>query len=146
MTPVRSRSSSSCGSQSASSTAWAAAASAKTMNPSILRWSLGGTQSSALNRPEPVSPRGTCAGDPRRQVGDVERLDRADPGRTRKQTVPVALEPDAEGRHQPHAGYDDAPHRILTDDRIGNMSASRHPMPGPLSRRAEPAGLSCATR
>src|SRR5438128_8830864 len=31
------------------------------MNPSILRWSLGGTQSSALNSPKAVSPRGTCA-------------------------------------------------------------------------------------
>src|SRR3954463_10041435 len=29
------------------------------MKSSILRWSLGGTQSSALNRPEAVSPRGT---------------------------------------------------------------------------------------
>src|SRR3954462_3938877 len=30
------------------------------MNSSILRWSLGGTQSSALKRPDEVSPRGTC--------------------------------------------------------------------------------------
>src|SRR5260370_14594784 len=31
------------------------------MNSSIRRWSLGGTQSSALNRPDWRSPRGTCA-------------------------------------------------------------------------------------
>src|SRR5271167_2933313 len=31
------------------------------MKPSILRWSLGGTQSSALNSPAAVSPRGTWA-------------------------------------------------------------------------------------
>jgi len=40
-------------------TASEAAAIAKMMNWSILRWSLGGTQSSALNRPADVSPRGT---------------------------------------------------------------------------------------
>ena len=37
MTPVRSRSSSSSGAQPASSTAWAAAAMAKMMNPSMRR-------------------------------------------------------------------------------------------------------------
>src|SRR5580704_16199115 len=31
------------------------------MNWSIRRWSLGGTQSSALKRPDSLSPRGTCA-------------------------------------------------------------------------------------
>src|SRR5487761_1821039 len=59
ITPVRSRSTGSVGFQSASSTACCAAASAKTINSSILRCSFGGTQSSALNEPDDVSPRGT---------------------------------------------------------------------------------------
>src|SRR5215469_5768793 len=59
ITPVRSRSTASVGFQPESSTACAAAASAKTMNSSILRCSLGGTHSSALNEPDVVSPRGT---------------------------------------------------------------------------------------
>src|SRR5438477_5088003 len=58
-TPVRSRFSASSGFQPESSTACIAAVIAKTMNSSILRWSLGGTHSSALKRPEAVSPRGT---------------------------------------------------------------------------------------
>ncbi len=59
ITPVRSHSSSPSGCQPESSTACTAAAIAKMMNSSIRRWSLGGTQSSALNRPDARSPRGT---------------------------------------------------------------------------------------
>jgi hypothetical protein len=59
ITPVLSKDSSSVGFQPASVTACSAAPSAKTMNSSILRWSLGATQSSALKSPDAVSPRGT---------------------------------------------------------------------------------------
>src|SRR5580704_1708484 len=61
ITPVRSSSSSSSGAQPESSTAIAAAAIAKMMNWSMRRWSLGGIQSSALKRPDSLSPSGTCA-------------------------------------------------------------------------------------
>ena len=57
-----------------------AAAIAKTMNSSIRRWSLGGTQSSALKWPDSRVAARHLPGDLRRQVGDVEGLDRADPG------------------------------------------------------------------
>ena len=110
ITPVRSRSSSLSGCQPASSTACAAAAIAKMMNSSMRRWSLGGTQSSALNRPGLAVAARHLPGDARRQVGDIEGLDRADPQFAREEPAPDPLEADAERRHEPHAGDDDAPH------------------------------------
>ncbi len=56
ITPVRSRSASSSGIQSASRSACSAAVSAKRMNGSIFRWSFGATQSSGLNVPSEPSP------------------------------------------------------------------------------------------
>ena len=47
---------------------------------------------------------------PRRQIGDIEGLDRTDPRFARQEAAPHLIEPDAERRHEPHAGDDDAPH------------------------------------
>ena len=66
-------------------------------------------------------------GDPRRQVGNVEGLDRAHPRSAGDQALPVALEADAEGRHQPHAGHDDAPHPVLMASQRGWVTGA-----GPL--------------
>ena len=56
ITPVRSRSASPSGIQSASRSACSAAVSAKRMKLSTLRWSFGATQSSGLNVPSDPSP------------------------------------------------------------------------------------------
>src|SRR5215213_1706511 len=58
MVPVAQRSSSVEGCQSASSSAWRAAAIAKTMKSSTLRWSFGSIHWSGLNVPSLPSPRG----------------------------------------------------------------------------------------
>ena len=48
--------------------------------------------------------------DARGQVRHIEGLDRADPRYAGQEAAPYLIEPDAERRHEPHAGDDDAPH------------------------------------
>ncbi len=60
--------------------------------------------------------------DPRRKIGHVERLDRADARDAGNQVLPISLEANAQGRHEPHAGHDDASHSILTNGRTVESS------------------------
>ncbi len=88
-------------------------------------------------------------GNPRRQVGDIEGLDRAHPRSPGDQALPVALEADAEGRHQPHAGHDDASHPVLMAGQRVEGSRGSGPLwaIGGAGRRQERRRrLSCALR
>ena len=111
ITPVRTRSASSSGIQSASRTACSAAAMAKRMKLSTLRWSFGAIQSSGLNVPSDPSPRAPrrrcrvarCAGI---EPGDLPR-----PRLPRHQPRPGLLHAAGQRRHHAEPGYDHAPHR-----------------------------------
>jgi hypothetical protein len=81
---------------------------------------------------------------PRRQVGDIERLDRADARFAGQQPPPYLFEADAERRHEPHAGDDNTSH-------AGQAPAATLTIMGPArTMRARCAGrlgtFSCAPR
>ena len=74
------------------------------------RWSFGGTQSFGVEQPRFAVAARHLPRNARRQVGDIERLYRADPQFASNQVVPDVIEADAERGHEPHPGDDDPPH------------------------------------
>src|SRR6202022_36125 len=82
------------------------------MKRSIFFWSLGGTQSSVLNRPASVLPRGTWPAIFAARSGGAEVWIRrtADPGFASQQPTPFSVGADAERRDQPDTSDDDSSH------------------------------------
>ena len=124
MTPVRSRSSSLSGCQPESSTACTAAAMRiddELVHPALV---LRGDPVVGVEQPRFAVAARHLPGDARRQVGDIERLDRADPRFARDKAAPDVIEADAERRHEPHAGDDDPPHRETRPEPTANAATS----------------------
>ena len=121
MTPVRSRSSSSSGFQSASRSACSAAAMAKRMKVSTLRWSFGDIQSSGLKVPSLPSPIGTS------QAMPVGRCVAS------KRVIFPAPDWPATSRAQvsstPHASGVTMPRPVMTTRRIAIASPSPKVLP-----------------
>ncbi len=121
MTPVRSRSSSSSGVHPASFSACSAAATAKRMKVSTLRWSFGAIQSSALKVPSLPSPSGTS------QAMSVARCDAS------KRVIFPAPDCPATSRAQvsstPHASGVTMPSPVITTRRVGIASPSPKVLP-----------------